>query len=149
MKKNYYQNQEVNKLYLKAYIYELIAFMHSCSFITSPVISDLNIQKIKPIVRYINENYKSPITLDDICNNVKYKKYTICHTFKNVTGSTIFEYINYLRIHCAIDRLKDKNLTILEISMQCGFSTVTYFNRVFKSVIGCSPLKYKKIFSTI
>ena len=144
IKNKYYENNETDKWYLKAYIYELIAFMHSRNFISSPFSSASNIKRIKPVVQYIDKNYKSHITLDDISKNVRYGKFTICHTFKEITGSTISEYINFLRIYFAIDLLKQKSLNVLEISNECGFSSVTYFNRVFKNIVGCSPSIYKK-----
>lgn len=142
--KKYYETNENSKWYLKAYIYELIAFMHEHEFILPFALLIEEIKKIEPIVRYIESNFKSPITLDDICMFVKYNKYTVCHNFKNVTGSTVFEYINYLRIRHAINKLKEKSLTVLEIATDSGFSSVTYFNRVFKNTIGCSPSEYRK-----
>ena len=140
----YSQNQEDSRWFLKAYIYELIAFLYSQSFITPLMTYSLNIAKIEPIVRYIDNNFKLPITLDDICNEVKYSKYFICHNFKTATGSTIFEYINFLRVLYAVERLKLKNSTISDIAIESGFSSVTYFDRVFRSVIGCSPSVYRK-----
>lgn len=143
---NYYENQEENRWFLKAYIYELIAFLYSKSFITPLMTYSLNIAKIEPIVRYIDNNFKLPITLEDICNEVKYSKYFICHNFKAITGSTIFEYINFLRVLYAVERLKLKNSTISDIAIESGFSSVTYFDRVFRNIIGCSPSVYRKNF---
>lgn len=140
----YYDTQEHSRRYLKAYIYELIAFMYTHSFLTSPDLSSYHLKKIEPIVRYIDEHINSLITLDDICRELRYSKHTICHTFKQVTGVTVFDYINYLRIHCAIEKLKQNNSTIIEIASECGFASATYFNRVFKNVIGCAPSEYRK-----
>lgn len=130
--------------YLKAYLYELVAFMYSRRFIFQQTIPGERIKKIKPIVHYIDSNFKSHITLEDICGAVQYNKYTICHTFKSVTGSTIFEYINFLRVHCAAEMLRKPQNAISDIAASCGFSSDTYFNRVFKSFFGCSPSVYRK-----
>ncbi len=142
----YYENQENSRWYLKAYLYELLAFMYSQSFIVPTTLSQKQIKKIELIIRYIEANYKSPITLDDICKTVKYDKYTICHTFKAVTGSTIFDYINFVRVHYAVEKLKETGNSILEIATECGFSSATYFCKVFKSFFGCSPSVYRKHF---
>ena len=140
----YNETEQSSEWYLKAYIYLLIAFLYSKSFITPIVPSTLKIDKIKPFVRYINENFKSNITLDDICSVAKYNKYAVCHAFKLITGSTIFEYKNFLRVHYAIERFKENNSTVLEIATESGFSSVAYFDKVFKNVIGCSPSVYRK-----
>ncbi len=143
-KKSIEELQE-NRWYIKAYLYELVAFMYANSFISPPNIPDNKLKKIEPIVRYINSNYKLPITLDDIVSDAKYNKYTVCHLFKEITGSTVFDYINYLRIQYSIEKLKHKNSSILVIATECGFSSATYFNRVFKNIVGCSPSIYRKI----
>lgn len=141
----YYEESKENRWYIKAYLYELVAFMYSQSFITTLTISKEQIKKIEQVVHYINTNFKSPVTLDDICLSTKYSKYTICHTFKAVTGSTIFDYINFLRVDYAVKKLRETRNSILEIATECGFSSATYFNRVFKSFFGCSPSVYRKL----
>ena len=131
--------------YLKAYLYELVAFMYSRRFLFPFAIPRERIEKIEKIVDYIDRNFKTHITLEDICAAVQYNKYTICHTFKSVTGSTIFDYINFLRVHSSIEELRETGKSILEIAIDCGFSSSIYFNRVFKSFYGCSPSVYRKL----
>ena len=141
----YYEESKESRWYIKAYLYELVAFMYSQSFITSLTISKEQIKKIDQVVRYIDTNFKLPITLDDICLAAKYNKYTICHTFKAVTGSTIFDYINFLRVHYAVEKVRENKNSILDIATECGFSSATYFNRVFKNFFGCAPSVYRKL----
>ena len=135
---------ENSRWYLKAYIYELAAFLYARNFIAPPAIAPGKLEKIAPIVRYVDANYKLPITLEDICTASGYSKFSVCHTFKGVTGATVFDYINYLRIWQAVEELKQRNHAISQIATACGFSSVTYFNRVFKNVMGCSPSVYRK-----
>jgi AraC-like DNA-binding protein len=139
-----YEEGESGKLYLKAYIYELLAFMDEWAFLPKQTVEAAKLQKIQGIVWYINENFRSPITLDDICQTVKYNRYTVCRLFHGATGKTVFAYINFLRTHYAVEMLKENKYTILEIATESGFSTVTYFNRVFKSIMGCAPSVYRK-----
>lgn len=143
----YYEEPKDSRWYLKAYLYEVVAFMYSQSFVTPLTIFKEQIDKIEPVVRYIDDNFNLPITLDNICSVVMYNKYTVCHTFKAVTGSTVFDYINFVRVNFAIEQLREKNNSILEIAVKSGFSSATYFNRVFKNIIGCSPSVYRKLLS--
>ena len=144
-KAKYYDESKASRMYIKAYLYELVAFMYSQSFIYPLAVPKEDIKKIEQIVRYIDANFKLPITLDDICAVAKYNKFTICHTFKDVTGATIFDYINFLRMRHAIEKLREREKSILEIATECGFSSATYFHRVFKNFFGCSPSAYKKL----
>jgi AraC-like DNA-binding protein len=141
----YYQESKESGLYIKGYFYELVAFMCSQSFIAPLTISKEQMGKIEQVIDYIDTNFKSPVTLNDICSAVKYNKYTVCHIFKTITDSTIFDYINFLRVRYAVEKLKHKNNSILEIATECGFSSATYFNRVFKNFFGCSPSVYRKL----
>lgn len=138
----YYEDREESRWYLKAYIYELVAFLFAHSFVMlSP---GVQVKKIASVVRYIDEHFRHPITLDDICAGAGYNKYTVCHTFREVTGQTVFAYINFLRIQAAAKKLAEKNRTITEIAAECGFSSAAYFNRVFKTVMGSAPSQYRK-----
>jgi AraC-like DNA-binding protein len=140
----YHDHQECSNWYLKAYIYELIAFMHSHSLIKPPTSFTTQIQKIKAIVHYLDANFKSPITLDDICVATGHNKFSVCHMFKVATGKTVFEYINFLRTSYAVEKLKQNNETILEIAIESGFSSAAYFSRVFKNIMGCAPSEYRR-----
>ena len=139
------ENDKISRLYLRAYIYELFAFLCSHEFIMTTVKLTNQIKKIRPIVDFIDANFKSNITLDEICEVVGYNKYAICHYFKAVTGATVFDYINFSRVQFAVELLKVKENSILEIALDSGFSSPTYFNRVFKGIMGCSPSTYRRI----
>lgn len=141
----YLDDKKASRWYLKGYLYELVAFMYEQAFVAPASISNDHIRKIEQVVRFVNSNYQQPITLDDICAAVKYSKYTVCHTFKAATGSTVFEYVNFIRVHHAVARLRQKSGSVLEIATECGFSSATYFIRVFKSVFGCAPSVYRKL----
>lgn len=147
IERRYYEDQPGSRWYLKAYIYQLIGFLCAREFIVPPVISGKRMEKIEKIVRYIDDNFRSPITLDEICDAVGYNKYAVCHYFKAATGATVFDYINFLRVHFAIEELKRKGSSVLEVAAASGFSSPTYFNRVFKSVVGCAPSVYRKNFA--
>ncbi|WP_243150810.1 helix-turn-helix domain-containing protein [Clostridium caseinilyticum] len=59
-----------------------------------------------------------------------------------MTGKTTTEYINEVRLKRSIKLLKDGNMNITEISINCGFNDVNYFSRLFKKSYGVSPTKF-------
>ena len=66
------------------------------------------------------------------------------YVFKQITGRTFTEYLNYLRIMKAKELLTNSNKTVSGISYEVGFNDPAYFDRVFKKEVGMSPGKYRK-----
>ena len=96
------------------------------------------------IVDFVTENYKTIDNLEVITNMFFISKSYLCALFKDYTGTSIMNYINYLRIHHSLDLLSRTNISIEQVAIQSGFSSLANFSQTFKSVIGISPLKYRK-----
>ena len=64
-------------------------------------------------------------------------------TFKAMYSTTPVKYINNLRLEKACALLTHTNLSIAEISDQCGFADSSYFSKTFKSAYGQSPANYR------
>lgn len=95
-------------------------------------------------IEYINSNIFRDVDIDEICLAVHISKYHFCRRFKASMGMTVMEYILKTRIILAKNMLDKETVSVTEVSESCGFSSVSYFCRVFKQEIGISPLKYKK-----
>lgn len=95
-------------------------------------------------IRYINENVSQELDIQHICDAVSISKYHFCRQFKEHTGLTVMQYILKTRIVLAREELKKTNLPVSEISEKFGFSSVSYFCRVFREEENCSPLQYRK-----
>lgn len=97
-------------------------------------------------IEYINSNIASDIDIDTICSAIGMSKYHFCRQFKEHTGTTVMKYILKTRIILAKGDLETSGTSITEISERFGFSSVSYFCRVFKDELGLSPLQYRKQF---
>ncbi|MBR2926776.1 MAG: AraC family transcriptional regulator [Clostridia bacterium] len=98
-----------------------------------------NLNIINDVVQYLEQNYSERITTASLARRFYLSEGHFCHVFKEVTGKTITGYINTLRIEKAITLLKNTDLSITDISMQCGFCDANYFTRTFKKYKGISP----------
>ena len=94
-------------------------------------------------VEYIKDNFMKNITLKDVASYVNYSRSHFSYLFKVVTGQTIVEYINNLRIDKAIQLLKNTNKSVIEISLEVGFNTISNFNKTFKQLTGRTPKFYR------
>lgn len=100
-------------------------------------------EPIKKATVYINENYASQLTLDDIVEVSGLSKYHFTRLFHETVRSTPIQHLTKVRINKAIELLKNEALTIENIAVQVGFSNGNYFNKVFRSSMGMSPGKYR------
>ena len=101
------------------------------------------VQKILPALEYVNRNYSEEITLEAVSLMLGFDQSYFCRIFKMATGATFTEYLNFVRICKAEKMLSHTDSSILEISETVGFSSVSYFNRVFKKYRNCSPRSYR------
>jgi AraC-like DNA-binding protein len=60
-----------------------------------------------------------------------------------MTKLTFTEFVNHYRIDRAKNLLRQDN-NITETCFQCGFESISYFNKIFKKVTGVNPLAFKK-----
>lgn len=100
--------------------------------------------RISQVISYIHYHYEEDLTLEKLAQMFYISPYYLCREFKRHTNSTIVQYTNVTRIMNAQRKLMETDKTITEISKETGFSNLTHFNRVFKSVTGTTPSAYRK-----
>ena len=98
---------------------------------------------VRNIRDYIAYNLEYDMSICDISNMFHYNNVYIGRLFKKETGFTIKEYINHERINYAKELLIKTDDSVIEISLKSGFNNVTYFNRIFKKYIGCTPSEFR------
>ncbi len=99
---------------------------------------------LSAIMEYINKNLSEKITLDHICEKHHISKYYLCHTFKETTNMSIMNYILNQRIALAKNLMIHSDKSISEIAVESGFSTFSYFSRIFKTIEKISPREFRK-----
>jgi len=101
--------------------------------------------RLSEIYHFIMANYENNITLEDVAQQAHMTPQAFCRYFKKRTHHTFVSFLNEVRINEACKKLTSgdgDSISISTIAYNCGFNTVTHFNRVFKSVIGKSPHEY-------
>jgi AraC-like DNA-binding protein len=94
---------------------------------------------VKSTLTFIRRKHKEHITLNQICDYVGLDKFYLCHLFKQITGETIVEYINFIRCEYAKKYLASGDFTVIECAEQSGFPDSSYFSRVYKRYMGVLP----------
>ena len=99
---------------------------------------------IYPVLDYIYKNYMTPITIDSLADLCHLSTTHFRRRFHEIMGSTPLEFINSTRIDEACKFLKSTEDSILSISEQVGFQTISSFNRCFSKLMGISPREWRK-----
>lgn len=100
-------------------------------------------KKLTIAFEYIDKHYQEDITLDDVAFVAGFSKFHFSRLFKQCSGQNLHEYICLKRIKASEVLLLKPELSITEIAFQSGFSSLSTFNRTFKSVNNCSPTEFR------
>ena len=130
------------KIGLEAFLISLVRTVESAE--KSTKISSANVMGIQAVHQYISQNYRTKITLNNLCFLFGINKTSLCYGFKEVYGTTVLEHINALRIQEAKFLLRESDYSVMEIAEQLGFSSPHYFCRLFKSLNHRTPSEYRK-----
>lgn len=98
-----------------------------------------NLKKFNIVFEYIEEHFNEKISIDGLCRMVNLSRCYFCRAFKNMTGKSLSNYINQVRVNKAAAMLEKGTVNVTEAALACGFEDVNYFSRVFKSVKNVSP----------
>ena len=100
--------------------------------------------KTESVLNYIEENISKNLTIHEISKKVNLSKSVLYRMFHNNFNCTVNEYINKRRVEKSKTLLSETNMSVEEISQAVGFSSISYYSRVFKKLNNTTPLKYKK-----
>ncbi len=108
------------------------------------IVSKKNEMRINKICIYIQNNFSNKITLKQVADLIYLTESNFCKFFKKATGKTYSDYLNEIRINESCRLLIQSEKTINIISYECGYETLSYFNRVFYTKKGMTPSMYRK-----
>lgn len=98
---------------------------------------------LQTVINFINQHISEDISIDKISEICYINKYYLCRLFKGKIGITVMGYIVQTRITMAKELLKKEDISVTQVSILCGFSSPSYFSRIFKEKTGLSPSAYR------
>lgn len=104
--------------------------------------------QIKHVLSRIRKDYAAPLTLDQLAAEAGLAPQYLCRVFRQVTGRTPINYLNYYRIECAAELLGSTQDSVTEIALRCGFNDLSYFIRLFRQYKGVSAGQFRKQLET-
>ena len=101
---------------------------------------------IAKAIGYIKDNYRDRVTLEDISSFVGLTPTYFSRHFSNSTQKTFKTYLNLVRLENTLIDIQQNGMSETRASLENGFPSVKSFISVFKSVYGCAPSEYVKMY---
>ena len=128
-----------------------------CSVILGRLLPLLHLEDIQTqpedianaVIAYVAKHYLEDISLSSIANHFGIGKYALSRIFSNVLDCNFITYINSLRISYSRTLLVNTDMNITRVAIESGFNNQQTFNRIFKSIEGCTPKEYRQTHTEI
>lgn len=127
----------------------ILRYFHETSsdFISSPLTDFSFIQRLQPSFDYVLEHFDEELKLSNMASLCNMSPSYFSRLFNEHMGMNFNEYVNYTRVTEAEKLLISTDMNITEISNTVGFSTTSYFIKLFKKYKNISPKQFRKEFS--
>lgn len=101
-------------------------------------------RRIKKVLQHIIDHYKEPLSVGEMAKITKLSPLYFGSFFKQETGQSFRQYLTSIRLNQAENMLNSGVHNVSEVAVECGFSDVFYFSKVFKENRGLAPSEILK-----
>lgn len=107
-----------------------------------------NDTSVKQMLLYIQEHYGETIRVSDLANVIHVSDRECYRLFQNHMDISPMEFLRQYRLRRAQALLIDTDQSVTQIAMNTGFHSSSYFSKVFRNIVGMSPLAFRKKYSS-
>jgi AraC-like DNA-binding protein len=100
-------------------------------------------KRMSDVYTYIRENYFRSISLEKVAKIAKMSPFAFSRYFKKNCGAGFVEYLNRVRTNKACYLLRETEYQVQDIANECGFASISNFNKQFRKTEGISPRDYR------
>jgi AraC-like DNA-binding protein len=146
--RKYELDSVADQLMIKADLLHVIALIYSFGMIEDKEVTDTEkqVKAVKDSITFIREHYKEKLYIRNLSELTGLNEQYFIRFFGSVTGISPLDYINRYRVEQAARLLKDTDTHVYEIAEDCGFHNIGNFIKIFRSVTGDTPHKFRKRF---
>ena len=105
-------------------------------------------EKFMFVCNYINDHCTEELTLDQIADMAGFSKFHFSRLFKQFANVSFYKYLNQKRITYAERLLIDPKISITEVALRSGYTSLSAFIRMFKQLKGCTPTEFKNLYTS-
>ena len=132
------------QLFIKSMLFQFFFILDNrCRNLTPPPKNKTAIDKMRIVLKYVENNYPKKITIADIAEVAGFSESHFMRYFKETMGTSFIDYLKDYRLTMAARLLQSSDNAIIDIASDVGFDNISYFNRSFKAKYGVSPRNYR------
>ncbi len=110
------------------------------------VVRSLGEERVKKMMLYIRDHYSEKISLEQIAAAASISERECLRCFHDMLNTSPFGYLMDYRVRRAADLLRETDRTVTDIAYACGFFGTSYFGKVFKKSMNCTPGQYRELY---
>lgn len=134
---------QIHPLYTIGLVYQLFGLLYQNCASSGRVLHSVD-PRFAEVLDFVNAHYTEKISAQTISQRFSYNKSYFCRRFKEISGMTVTEYIQILRIERAQKLLKSTQMPIADMAWSCGFADAPHFTRCFKKQTGMTPKQFRR-----
>jgi AraC-like DNA-binding protein len=101
-------------------------------------------RRIALLHEFLMNHYREEIDLKKLADLVHMAEGSLCRFFKMNVGTSIFEYLNQIKVEFACKLLMDPDMGVFDVCLDSGFNNLSHFNKQFRKITGVTPSEYRK-----
>lgn len=98
---------------------------------------------VQRVIEFIDRNLEKELSIEMITKSTHISKSVLYKNFHELFHCTVNDYIKQKRVERSVELMRKSELSIEQISQAVGFTSASYYSRIFKAQMGMSPIKYK------
>lgn len=139
----FYTAQPDYKTVLQGELLSLMVYLNRANSKKNQVRQTISIsvqaQKVQQAISYIYQHFNEKITVEDVCKVANFSKSYLSRCFRQITGKTLVDFINELRLNYAFHLIQLDKYTIYQCAEKSGFQNISYFTRLYQKHFGFLP----------
>ena len=142
-----YQNNNYPEEILTPIFLDLMSVVFH--FYQNPIPSQNYSVLVNTMMEMLQNKNNYSLSIEEIAGKMNYSLAHINRLFKKETGVTLSKYFTDLKLEYAKRLVETTSESILDISQQVGFSSLSHFTKLFSKYYGSTPAKHRKVWNTI
>ncbi|TKC08603.1 AraC family transcriptional regulator [Pedobacter frigoris] len=142
------EKEDFSKMILLINILKILSKTSEYEFLaTSGYVNNYKLKdrdRMDKVFKYVFDNFSTEMNLETVSNLIGMNKQAFCRFFKERTQKTFIEFVNEVKIAQACKLIANKDMLIGNVALECGFYTISNFNKFFKLMMGITPRQYRQ-----
>ncbi|MGN1109486.1 MAG: helix-turn-helix domain-containing protein [Oscillospiraceae bacterium] len=122
-----------------------LLYSHHGEIELAPAVKNEHVLQIRmqKMIGFIQKHYAEDVSLQDIANSASISRSEASRCFQSYLHTSPVNYLLKYRVERSMQLLRDNNMTVEAVALECGFSSSAYFCKIFRSHTGMTPKQYR------